>query len=82
MAQLVKCLTLDSSSGHDLIVRGFEPHIWALADSAEPTWDSLSPFLSVPHSHMHLLALSLSLSLSLSLPKINKLLGHLGSSVG
>ena len=58
MAQSVKHLTLDLSSGHDLIVRGIEPHVGLCADSSEPAWDSLS--LSAP-------ALSLSLSPSLCL---------------
>ena len=42
MAQLVKRLTLDFSSGHDLMVREFQPHVRLCADSAEPVWDSLS----------------------------------------
>ena len=48
VAQLAKCLTLDFSSGHDLTVHGFEPCIGLCADSAEPGWDSLFPFLSLP----------------------------------
>ena len=43
MAQLVKHQTLDLSSGHDLTVRGIEPHV--CADGAEPAWDSVSPSL-------------------------------------
>ena len=43
MAQLVKHLTLDLSSGRDLLVRGFEPCVGLCADSAEPAWDSASP---------------------------------------
>ena len=46
MAQLVKHLTLDFSSGHGLIVCEFEPHVQLCADSEEPAWDSLSPSLS------------------------------------
>ena len=46
VAQLIKHLTLDFSSGHDLTVRGFEPHIGFCADSVEPAWDSLP--LSAP----------------------------------
>ena len=42
MAQLVKCLTLDFGSGHDLMVHEFEP-----ADDVEPVWDSLSLSLSL-----------------------------------
>ena len=44
----------DFGSRHDLVVRGFEPHIGLCADSAGPAWDS--PSLSLPHSY----ALSLS----------------------
>ena len=65
MAQSVELLTLDFSSGHDLRVHGFKPHVGLSADSVESVWDSLSPCLSAPP----LLALSLSLILSL---KINK----------
>ena len=45
MAQSVKRLTLDLSSGHDLVVHEFKPHVGLWADSAEPAWDSLSPSL-------------------------------------
>ena len=45
VAQLVKRLTLDLGSGHDLTVRDFEPHIGLCTDSVEPAWESLSlPF--------------------------------------
>ena len=37
----LKQLTLDFSSGHDLTVHGFEPHIGLFTDHAEPAWDSL-----------------------------------------
>ena len=52
MAQLVKCLTLDLGSGHDLMVRGIEPRVELHAGNKEPAWDSLSfPLsLSLPHS--------------------------------
>ena len=60
MAQLVKHLALDFSSGHDLTVCKIEPHVWLCADSEEPAWDSLS--LSTPP----LLVLSLSLSFKLN----------------
>ena len=70
MAQSVKRPTLGFGSGHDLVVRGFEPWIGLCADSAEPAGDSLCPSLSDPAS----LVLSLSLSLSL---KINKLKSQL-----
>ena len=43
-AQSVKHLTLDFSSGHDVTVHEFEPHVLC-ADGVEPAWDSLSlPF--------------------------------------
>ena len=48
----------DFSSGHDLMVHCFEPHVRLWADSMELAWDSLSPTLSTPS----LLMLSLSLS--------------------
>ena len=48
MAQTVKCPTLDFGSGHDLIVRGFEPHVGLCTDSEESAWDSLSPSLPPP----------------------------------
>ena len=50
MPQLVKCLTLDFGSGHDVKVCGFEPHVSFCADSVEPAWNSLSPFLSPAHA--------------------------------
>ena len=62
MAQSVKHLTLDFSSGHDLTVRGFEPHTGLCAQSTEPALDAVS--LSLLLQHMHILSLSLSLSLS------------------
>ena len=46
MAQSVEPLTLGFIPGHDLTVLGIEPHIGPCADSTEPAWDSLSPFLS------------------------------------
>ena len=48
VAQLVKHLTLDFSSDHDLTVHEFQPHVGLLTDSMEPAWDSLSPALSAP----------------------------------
>ena len=45
---LVKPLTLDLSSGHDLTVHGIELHVGLWADSMEPAWNSLSPSLSAP----------------------------------
>ena len=61
MAQSVKCPTLDSSSGHDLTVREFEPGVGLCADNAEPAWDSPSPLLSAPpHSHVCIYVFCLS----------------------
>ena len=45
MAQLVKHLTRDFSSGLDLVVHEFEPHIRLCADGVQPAWDSVSPSL-------------------------------------
>ena len=60
MAQLVKHLTLDFGSGHDLIiVSEIEPCVCTV--SKEPAWDSLSPSPAHPHVHVHAHALSLSL---------------------
>ena len=36
-AQSVKHLTLGVGSGHDLMVRGIEPHVGLCVDNAEPT---------------------------------------------
>ena len=49
VAQSVKGLTLDFSSGHDLMVREFEPRVGLHTDGAEPACDSLSLLLSLPH---------------------------------
>ena len=49
MAQSVKRQTLDFGSGHDLTVRGIEPHSGLCADSIEPAWDSLSLSLLLLH---------------------------------
>ena len=54
-------------SGHDLTVRGFEPHIGLCADSSEPGacfWFSVSFSLSAPPPFVHMLSLSFPLSLS------------------
>ena len=48
VAQLVKCPTLDSGSGHDLAVCEIKPCVGLSADVAEPAWESLSPSLSIP----------------------------------
>ena len=58
VAQLVKCLTLDFSSGYDLTVCGFEPRMGFCTDSAEPAWNFLSPSLSAPPLLTHALSLS------------------------
>ena len=56
VAQLVKRLTLDFGSGHDLMVSEFEPRFGLCADTVEPAWNSLS--LSAPPMLMHCLSLS------------------------
>ena len=56
MAQLVKRLTLDFGSGHDLTIHELEPVIGLCAGRVEPAWDFLSLSLSAPP----LLMLSLS----------------------
>ena len=56
VAQLVKRLTLDFSSSHDLMVHGIEPYVGLYDDSMEPAWDSL------PHPGPSRLTYSLSLS--------------------
>ena len=61
MAQLVKHPILGFGSGHDLTVHKFEPCVGLCADSAEPAWDSLSPFLSGTTQLMRSLSLPLSL---------------------
>ena len=48
VAQLFNCPTLDFGPGRDLIVRKVEPLIGLCADSTEPAWDFLSPFLFAP----------------------------------
>ena len=60
VAQLVKCLTLNFGSGHDLMVHEIETHIGLWSDSVEPAWDSLSLSLSLsaPFPHLHMLSLS------------------------
>ena len=50
MTHLIERLTLDLGSGHDLSIRGFEPHGRLCADSVEPAWDPLSPSLPLPYS--------------------------------
>ena len=45
VAQWVQRLTPDLGSGHDLTVRGTDPHVGLGTDSVEPAWDSLPPSL-------------------------------------
>ena len=71
-AQSVKHLTLDFSSGHDLMVREIELHIRLRAVSMEPAWDSLPLSLSLPCTSAFSLCLSLLLSLSLKINKLKK----------
>ena len=59
-AQLVKRLTLDLGSGHDLTVCEIEPLVWFCTDSVEPACDSLSPCLPLPCLHPPALARSCS----------------------
>ena len=67
VAHSVERLTLDFSSGHDLIAREIEPHVGLCADSTEPAWDSLSSSFTVPVlAHAHVLSHTRSLSVSLS----------------
>ena len=47
VAQSVKNSTLGFGSGYDLTVHEIEPSVRLLANSVEPTWDSLSPSLSL-----------------------------------
>ena len=67
--QSVKRLTLDFSSGPDLMVRELEPHIGLCTDSVEAAWDSLSPSLSVPPPLM----LPLSFKIKIVKKKIAKI---------
>ena len=68
MALLLKPLTLDFSSGHDLMVGEFEPCMGLCTGNVEPAWESLSLSLSL------CLPLSFLLSLSLSLKKVGQTL--------
>ena len=56
MAQLVKHLSLDFGSGHDLLVHEIQPQVKLQADSATPASDSL--FLSLCPSLARVLYLS------------------------
>ena len=67
MAQLVKHLTLDLVSGHDLIVHETEPQVRLCTDCVEPAWDALS--VPLPHS---LFFFSLSLKINIKKKKKKK----------
>ena len=53
VAPLVKCLTLDFGSGHDLMVPEFKPDMGLCTDSVEPALDSLFLPLSLPLPLLH-----------------------------
>ena len=78
MAQLIKRLTLNFSSGHDLTIREFEPHKGLSAVSWEPALDPLSSSLSAPPPLT--LALSLSLSQKINL-KNNKTIKKMNACI-
>ena len=66
VAQLVKCLTLDFGSGHDLTVCEIRPHLGLCADSTEPAWDSFC--LSLPLSELvYARALSIKINIFLKM---------------
>ena len=72
MAQSFQCLAVGFSSGHDLLVHEFEPHIGLCAGSWEPGARfgfCVSLSLSAPPPPMRLRSLAFSL---FSLSKINK----------
>ena len=58
VAQSIERPTLCFSSGHDLMVCGFKPHVRLHADRAEPAWDSLS--LSLCPFPAHALSLKIN----------------------
>ena len=70
VAQLVKDLTLDSGSGHDLMVHDFEPHIGLYTERGACLGFSLSLSLSLcpspPYAHAHTQFLSPSFSLTIN----------------
>ena len=80
VAQLIKRQTLDFSSGPDLTVREFKPHMGRCTDSEVPAWGSLS----LPLCPLLVLSLFLSLSLKISKTNLKKnyFKGLLGGSVG
>ena len=60
MAQSIRRLTLDFSSGHDLTVHEFEARIGLWAISVELAWDSLSPSLCPSLAHALYLSLRIN----------------------
>ena len=58
VTQSIKRPTLGFSSGHDLMVCGFEPDIGLCTDNTEPAWDSPSFSASPPLTHVCTLSLS------------------------
>ena len=70
VAQLVKHLTLDFGSGHDLTVCGIKPRVGLYADGVGPAWDSFSSVLFVPPP---LLTLGLSLKINQLFKNMNLL---------
>ena len=48
VTRLVKHLTRDFGSGHDLMFGGIKPHIGLCAGSTEPNCDSFSPSICAP----------------------------------
>ena len=68
MAQLIKHLTFDFDSGHDLTVLEFVPRIGLCAGSVGPAWDSLFLPLSLPFPHLHCLCLSQNKKLKKNIP--------------
>ena len=54
VVESVEHLTPDFSSGHDLVLCGFEPRIRLCSDRVELAWDSLSLPLFLPLSPAHM----------------------------
>ena len=70
-AQSVSRLTLDCSSGHDLLVCGIELPVAFCADRAEPAWDFLSP-VSAPPPPVFTCSLSLKTNIEIKVKKKKK----------
>ena len=62
VAQLVKCLTLGFSSGHDFMVCEIKPYIGLCADITQPACDSFSLSLCSSSCHSPFLSLYLSVT--------------------